>query len=175
MQDTRKQIPHWVWLTAQFLWQMQQSLEQDPNQTIGNVFTSFLKSQNITDPSLFSLKNQGTVLMLLYGLIVVPQQIWGAEVLDKTFPFTTRTEFRILKPEHDLPNSKLIKFMRNAISHANFAIYSGLDQCVFWNVNKKAQRNFEAVLSWQGIGRFLTEVGTHYINNVINQDVNKGW
>jgi len=175
MKDTRIQIPHWVWLTSQFVWQIQQSLEQDPNQSIGNLFTSFLKSQSITDPSLFSLKNQGTVLMLMYGLVVVPKEIWGAEVLDKSFPFTTKTEFKIVQPEHGLSNSQLIKSLRNAIAHANFAIYSGMDQCVFWNMNKNVQRNFETVVSWQGIGRFLTEVGTHYLNNVINQDDNKGW
>ena len=175
MQDIRKQVPHWVWLTAQFLWQTEQSLEQNPNQPIGNVYDSFLKSQNIPNADWFTLKNVGTVLMLLYGLIVLPKEIWGAEVLDKFFPFTTRKEFKIIKPQRDLTNGQLIKYLRNAVSHANFAIYTNVDQCIFWNVDRKGQKNFEGIVSWQGISRFLTEVGTYYINNVINQDVNKGW
>jgi hypothetical protein len=148
---------------------MQQSLEQDSQQTIGDVFASFLRSQKINDPRIFNLKNQGTVLMLFYGLIVVPQQIWGEQVLDKSFPFTTKKEFRILKPEGELPNSRIIRYLRNAVSHANFAVYSDLGQYVFGNEDK-GKKNFEAVISHEGVGKFLTEVGTYYINNVAVTD-----
>jgi hypothetical protein len=169
MKNTRKEIPHWVWYTGQFLFHAQESFEQRPNQTIGNVFTSFLRNQNMTDSKVFTLKNQGSILMLLYGLVVVPKEIWGSELLDKSFPFTTRKEFRILKPERNLRNSEIIKLLRNAISHANFDIYSGLDQYIFWNINN-GQRNFEAVVSHEGIGKFLTEIANYYINHVIIPD-----
>ena len=167
MKDTRKEIPHWVWYTAQFIFHIQESFELNPNETIGEVFSRILKEQNMPDD--FSLKNQGTVLMLLYGLLVIPKEIWGGKVLNKSFSFATRSEFRILNPVRVLSNSELIRFLRNAISHANFAIYSGLDQYIFWNM-KEGQRNFEAVVSHVGLGKFLTEVGKYYINQVIVTD-----
>lgn len=169
MKSTRKEIPHWAWYNGQFLFKFQESLERNPYLTIGELWSNFKKDQKLEGFD-FGLKNQGTVLMLLYGLLVVPKEIWGTDKIDSDFKFETKKELIITKPCNELSNSDIIRRIRNAVSHANFEVYADLNQYIFWNMNRKGQRDFEAVVSHEGLGKFLTEVGKYYINQVIVSD-----
>jgi len=45
MKDTRKKIPHWVWYNGQLLFKFQESLERNPDQAIGELWSNFKKDQ----------------------------------------------------------------------------------------------------------------------------------
>jgi len=168
MEGTRQEIPQWIWYNAQFAFKFQETLEKCPDKSLREFWSYFKKDQNLENLQDFHLKNQGMVLTLMYGLLVVPKEMWGTEKLDKNFKFETKKELKITQPNHPISNSEIIKYMRNSVSHANFEIYSGLNQYVFWNKNKDGQRNFECIVSHESLGKFLTEIGKFYINEVRN-------
>ena len=171
MNETREEIPQWVWYSGYFLFKFQEALESNPQKTIGELWSDFKKDQNLGGFTDFSLKNQGTVLMLLYGLLVIPKEIWGTEKIDNEFKFETKKYLEIKIPDRKLPNSEIIRYIRNAVSHANFEVYADLNQYIFWNVNRKNERDFELLVSHESLGRFLTEIGKFYINEVRNKDI----
>lgn len=168
--DTREEIPQWVWYVGQFLFQYQESLERSPQQSVQRMFTDFLKSQGLEDfhrVTPFSLKNQGIVLMLLYGLLVIPKEIWGTDDLDEGFGFETRKHFSPCFNEA-ISDGDMIKKLRNAVAHANLAIDIENNGYKFWNQRHNC-RDFEARIAQRHIGEFLGEVGKYYINEVRNK------
>ena len=57
--------------------------------------------------------------------------------------------------------------MRNAIAHANFEVIdlnNGIYE--FWNVGRDGNVDFKVRIDHCGLGKFVTEVGQHYINQV---------
>ena len=170
MNNSREEIPQWCWYNGQFIFNFQESLQNKPNQSIQEYFNQF-KNRNELDNIDFNLKNQGMVLMLLYGLLVIPREIW--ERTDTTYfqgISIHHFEFTI-QPESTIDTSLFIRMMRNAISHANFEIDYQANSYKFWNINNNGQRTFEVKISHEGLGCFLTEIGKYYINEVKNRNV----
>ncbi len=170
MNNSREEIPQWCWYNGQFVFHFQESLQNNPNKSIQEYFNQF-KNKNGLDNVDFNLKNQGMVLMLLYGLLVVLREIW-----EKTGPTyfqgisMQHFEFTI-RPDNTTDTSHFIRMMRNAISHANFEIDSQANSYKFWNIDSNEKRTFEVKVSHDGLGYFLTEIGKYYINEVKNRNV----
>jgi len=166
MSDSRQEIPQWTWYNGQFLFQFDQQLKQNPNKTISEFFQDFLKDQNLQDVNIYHTKNQGTVILLMYGLLVIPKEIW--EKTSTRFLFTTRNKFTLKPPtDNNLDTLNFLRLLRNSLSHANFSIDVANARLTFWN-NNNGTRNFEVEIGYGDLGEFLSEVGKYYINEVKN-------
>lgn len=166
MSDSRQEIPQWTWYNGQFLFQFDEQLKQNPNKTILEFFNDFLKDQNLQDVNIYHTKNQGTVILLMYGLLVIPKEIW--EKSNTNFQFKNRKKF-IFKPPTDinLDTLNFLRLLRNSLAHANFSIDVTQARLTFWN-NNNGKRNFEVEISYGDLGQFLSEVGKYYVNEVKN-------
>ncbi len=167
MSDSRHEIPQWTWYNGQFLFQFDEQLKKNPNLTISQFFTDFLKSQGLENLNIYHTKNQGTVILLLYGLLVIPREIW--EKTSTNFQFTTRNKFSVKTPPTDsnLDTLKFLRLLRNSLAHANFSIDISNAKLTFWN-NYNGTKNFEVEIGYGDLGEFLSEVGKYYVNEVKN-------
>lgn len=167
MSKSREEIPQWTWYNGQFLFQFDEELKTNPNQTISEFFSNFLTSQGMQNQNFYHTKNQGTVILLMYGLLVIPKEIW--EKSTTNFQFMTRNKFEVKTPTIDgnLDTLNFLRLLRNSLSHANFSIDVLNGRLTFWN-NNNGTKNFEAVISYGDLGEFLAEVGKYYVNEVKN-------
>ena len=96
MGNSREEIPQWIWYNGQFLFQFDEQLKKNPKMTISSFFSDFLTNQGLQNLNIYHTKNQGTVILLLYGLLVIPREIW--EKNSTSFQFTTRNKFSVKPP-----------------------------------------------------------------------------
>jgi hypothetical protein len=173
MRNDVNNLPHWIWFTAMFLYRADKAREETPTKSIEEVYNDFLRDQRLDQNSGFQLRNQGTSMMLAYGLLVLPREIWDRDDLP-SFEFNTKTEFKfIIDDVHaQTQHSQFIRCMRNSISHANVNIIAPAethqrDTFTFWNYNLRNQCvDFKVSSSWKGFLSFLDEVAKYYINTV---------
>jgi hypothetical protein len=161
--STRNEIPQWAWYNGQVMFHLSDALETDPTQTISHFVSSFQKSQNF--PSNFNFKNQGVLLSLLYGLLVVPKELWEKGSSQTQFPFRTRQYFSF-ELGNTMDTANFLRCMRNAISHANFDVNIDPPVYQFWNIGGNGTKNFEVKISHGDLGLFVSEVGKYYVNEV---------
>lgn len=149
------------------MFQFEEQLQKNPNQSISDFFNAFLKDQNIERTRFYHTKNQGTVVLLLYGLLVVPREIW--EKSETNFKFESRKYFnKILPSSSDIDTLDFLRLLRNSIAHANFSLDTNTATWCFWNLNKKGKK-FEVSIATGHLGEFLAEVGKYYVNEVRNK------
>ncbi len=167
MNKSREEIPVWTWFNGKFLFQFDEQLRTNPNQSISEFFTDFLTNQRIEDYSFYHTKNQGTVILLMYGLLVVPREIW--ERSGTNFRFLTRSKFSVAIPtDGNLDTFDFLRLLRNSLSHANFSIDASQARVTFWNNRPDGTKNFETEIAWDDLGEFLAEVGLYYVNDLKN-------
>ena len=165
MNGYRDEIPKWAWYTGQFLFYFQDQLERDGQVSVADCFDHFREANQLQNCPGFQLKNQGTLLMLLYGLLVIPREMWQHEGVPD-FQFASRGSFHFCIGQSNMQSSNFLRFMRNAIAHANFDIVDlqrGLYE--FWNIGRNGC-DFKVRISQKGLCSFVTEVGQYYINDV---------
>ena len=161
---TRQEIPQWTWYNGQFLFQFDEELKKNPDKTIAQFFSDFLAKEGIKNLGFYHTKNQGVAILLLYGLLVIPKEIW--EKSSTNFQFTTRGKFSIKPPtEINLSSLKFLQLLRNSLAHANFSIDISSSRLTFWN-NRNEIKNFEVEISFADLGEFLSEIGKYYVNEV---------
>lgn len=165
MNGYREEIPKWAWYTGQFLFHFQDQLDAGGQGTVADCFNTFKEALQLQNCDGFQLKNQGTMLMLLYGLLVVPREMWNYQGLPD-FQFKTRGEFRFCIGDENLAPRNFLKYMRHAIAHANFDIDLANNRYTFWNTQNNGTINFKVRINHCGLGNFVTEVGKYYINTV---------
>jgi hypothetical protein len=159
---SRQEIPQWTWYNGQFLLDFDDQLKKNPNLTISQFFQNFLTSQGLQDLNVYHTKNQGTVILLMYGLLVIPREIWERD--NTNFEFKTRTKFSLNQlPDSNLETLDFLRLLRNSLAHANFAIDTQNARLKFWNFQRNGTKNFEVEINYGDLGEFLTEVGT-YLN-----------
>jgi hypothetical protein len=166
MSKSREEIPLWTWYNGQFMFQFEEQLQTNPSKTISEFFKDFRINQGLQGVNFYHTKNQGTVILLMYGLMVIPREIWEK---DKTnFLFTTREKFTVKLPTDParIDTLKFLRLLRNSLAHANFSIDVGTARLTFWNYNDNGNKNFEVEISYTDIGEFTAEVGKYYINEV---------
>jgi len=166
MNKERDDIPFWTWLNGQFLFQIQEELERNPKKTISEFFNDFCNEPYPgSDKYYYHTKNQGTLIILLYGLLVVPKEIWGKT--EKSFPFKTKEKFTFNPPtEANIRTSDFLRLFRNSIAHANFSLDINTEKWTFWNTDREKIKNFEVSLIHSDLALFMTEIGKYYLNDV---------
>lgn len=164
--NSRQDIPLWTWYNGQFLFQFEEQLLKNPNQTMSQFFEGFLKNQEIQECNFYHTKNQSTVILLLYGLLVVPREI--QEKNHTKFLFISRQKFTFNPPtDKNLDTLNFLRLLRNSVAHANFAIDTNpIPRLTFWNNCGNGTRNFDVEIAWEDFGEFLAEIGKYYINEV---------
>lgn len=162
MEKSRQEIPQWSWYNGQFLFQFDEQLRENPNQSLSDFFTSFITNQRLPS-NIYHTKNQGTIILLLYGLLVIPKEIW--EQTSTNFPFETRSLFeeKTMPTQNDSLN--FLRLLRNSLAHANFSVDTDTSKFMFWNIRNNV-KNFEVEITYNDLGKFLTEIGLYYINEV---------
>ena len=169
MSNSRQEIPQWSWYNGQFLFQFDEQLKKNPNQTISDFFSNFLTNQGLQDLNVYHTINQGTVILLMYGLLVIPREIW--EKNNTNFLFTTRNNFSLKQPTNkNLDTLNFLRLLRNSLSHANFSIDTTNAILTFWNIQNNGKINFKVEITYGDLGEFLSEVGKYYVNEVKNKN-----
>lgn len=164
-------IPRWSFITGQFLCFAEKQLEENDQRMTG-IFDEFLKQYEYEEyKGRFHLGNQGVILMLMYALLVIPRELLREEgKIFESFKFNTKEHFNIKIPDRgDISNIDFLRFLRNAVSHANIEILTGENGVFkFWNIPPNtSKRNFEVEIDKQGLLAFLTEFGKFYVNKVM--------
>ncbi len=170
MYKERNDIPFWTWLNGQFLFQFQEQLEKTPDKTISQFFSDFCAEPYPESKpcSFYQTKNQSTIILLLYGLMVIPKEIW--EKSQTNFPFNSRQKFVFTSPtDPDIDTLNFLRLLRNSLSHANFSLDINKETWTFWNLKTDNLKNFEVSIKHVDLGHFTAEVGKYYLNDVWNK------
>lgn len=167
MNKERDDIPLWTWLNGQFLFQFQEQLEINPNKTISEFFTGFCNEPfpGSNKWNFYQTKNQGTIIILLYGLLVIPKEIWEKD--STKFSFNTRQKFILNPPTvQNIDTLEFLRLFRNSLAHANFSLDVTNEKWTFWNINRSNVKNFEVSIKHSDLGLFTEEIGKYYLNDV---------
>ena len=164
MLDYRTEVPAWAFINAEIIQEaVHRDVLVDAIHHVEQKYGLPLDSLRVINPA--------HVLSLLYCLIVVPKELWlknekhpvfdELNMLDLLRFVTIRTR----PPQFDAnPAFQLLRHLRNAVSHVNFAITdSGL--FIFWDQKPgDAIRLFEADMTVTQLEQFLSLVGTKLAN-----------
>ena len=165
MDKSRQDIPLWAWYNGQFLFQFDEQLKSHPSKSLSDFYSDFLKDQKLEQYNFYNTKNAGSVLMLMYGLIVIPKEIW--EESNTNFKFITRSRFLFKSTTNEnLSTFDFLRLIRNSLSHANFSIDPKANSLTFWNNNRQGIRDFEVEINYPDLGDFIVEIGKYYVNEV---------
>ncbi len=132
--------------------------------TISAFMLEFTKAQHLQSVE-FNLKNQGLLISLLYGLLVVPKEMWEPIGTKTKFAFKTRSYFS-LSSTGEVSTDEFLRLLRNAIAHANFEVLVEQSKYRFWNTTPRGHKNFEVTITHGHLGEFVAEIGKYYINEV---------
>ena len=157
----RDEVPQWCWYNGMLLFAMSDCLEVAPEKTVSKFFDEF-KQTHLLQNIHFNIKNQGLLISLLYGLFVVPKEMWKPKNTTN-FTFETRKHFSSVAPIN-FSTDEFMRLLRNAVAHANFEVLVEQSTYRFWNVNRKGKKNFEVTITHGGLGEFVSEVGKYFIN-----------
>ena len=165
MDKERNDIPLWTWFNGQFLFQFEEQLEKNPNKTIAEFFKDFLANQKLNNSNFYHTKNQGTLIVLMYGLMVIPKEIW--EKSQTNFPFSTRQNFKFNPPtDPSIDTLNFLRLLRNSLAHAHFSLDIDKELWTFWNLKADNTKNFEVTIKHIDLGHFTAEIGKYYLNDV---------
>ena len=158
----RDEIPQWCWYNGMLLFALEDYLKANPNISVSNFFNEFKITHQLQSIN-FNIKNQGLIISLLYGLLVVPNEMWEPKGTKTNFAFNTKSHFTTTSSA-EFSTDEFLRLLRNAIAHANFEV--NIDQATyrFWNINQKGEKNFEVTITHGKLGEFVGEVGKYFIN-----------
>ena len=117
--------------------------------------------------------NQGTILMLLYSLLVLPKGILDEENNMKVINGFNTFNFKKFNVTIDKTGKisdnpqEFIKYFRHAVAHVNIEIQTGENtKFIFWNYPPNCrERNFEFETDKKTLLQFITVFGKFIINN----------
>jgi hypothetical protein len=176
------EIVKWIYFTGKFLNYFDN--KKDIN-CVKKSLDLFLINEGFSSKNTFHTFNQGTIMMLLYGLLVYPKELWtkyldeekkDIEVVDavlfEKFDFKSIKSFNILIPnDQNIKKTVFLRRMRNAIAHSQVRLDIENNKFCFWNQKKLKEENvinFSVEIDKKGICEFINELSEFFINNVEN-------
>lgn len=170
------QIPHYSFLTAQFLIFFEKHKQDKHFKEVNDLFLK----QLITEPKLDAVNyaNFGLVIMLSYSLIVFPREYWKNNIdYNKLESFIKKTSRELnvdINETSDLfididmgPDkyslSNLIKKLRDAISHADIK-YDSIDNIFHFLHYYKGEKKLDARISLSKLSILITGIGKYFCN-----------
>ncbi len=171
-----------------FLQDCQTHLDSNSGKKIADIYAEFCNKHGLDGDASYSypLINQGLVLTALYGLLVYPQELWEKDKeMGTNFAFFSRRVFNFSDlVEHpksiwseeqfrSLVTYDFIRRIRHSIAHANVSIGTDSQRYLFWNLNRRDEKDFEVSASHQEIGGFITEIAKYFTNEVSSTSSSK--
>ncbi|MCX5889015.1 MAG: HEPN family nuclease [Deltaproteobacteria bacterium] len=175
-------VPAWCFLTGQFLTSFESKKKNEPHYLF--VHRDFLNSI-VTEPQLsdFGYANPGVLIMLCYGILVYPVELWDNFLKDeismkrlingisseaKYKNISIRTFIGLFDvitcDQKPIREADFIHKFRNSIAHAHIDVDTLRNIFTFWNINTKNKIDFKVSISTENLGIFLTGLAKHFIN-----------
>jgi hypothetical protein len=139
----------------------------------------FCELEGIKEPDKFQVINQGSILMMLYGLFVIPKEFWrnyleedsskrceADDLIFSEFAFVSRRTFNVSIPSNELLDVVFLRRFRNALAHSNVEIIKEENLFKFRNFNKQGQCNLEITNNAAGLGEFVDEISHFFIKHL---------
>jgi len=164
--NDKNKIVSFCWLTGIFLaW-----LDGKKSTLYRDCFDCFNIPMNNMDN--FTYFNQGTTLMLCYGLLVYPQEFWKNYIDFKKMNDFVLNNYKknileLFEVEKNEGNEKinieiLLRHLRNSISHSTIEINH--EYFKFIDINKTTKKKFVTKISQKDLGLFLHEMGSYFVS-----------
>jgi hypothetical protein len=141
-----------------------------PNKTISDVFTEFIEE----NPQLrqnrdgFTLVNQGLIIMIAYGICVIPRERFDG-FANFHYPLQSKELFIVIEDKKNVmgDRAEFLKKIRNAVAHVNINFLPDVpvDDPVgveLWNEDLKGDIDFRVTISVRGLLVFLNELGHQF-------------
>lgn len=173
---------YWQWYTMQILWGLNGAFNRNEwderlrQETIGNYADRFLMAlpnefMGMVNEDGWNIKNQGTMMLLLYGIVAVPQQLLNnidINNLDESDTYNLRIyknfniEICIIdNNRNETKGAAILRHLRNSVSHARFKVDVENNTWTFMDHNGNNE-TFNATISHENLGKFITDFGTTY-------------
>lgn len=143
------------------------------------VVEQFCAIEGIKEPGQFQVINQGSVLMMLFGLFVIPKEFWrryleedeskrseADDLIFADFVFQSRRNFNTTLPSSELSTVVFLRRFRNALAHGNVEIDIEANFFTFKNYDKQNKCNLETRNNMAGLGKFVDEISDFFINHL---------
>jgi len=122
--------------------------------------------------------NQGSLLMSLYAMLVVPRELIFKKYPDKVDDIQRflRSKCKITKNEYgtQIESIDILRHIRNSVSHASVAFVPN-SLVVFSDENFKAKKTIEVELSLKYVGSFLSALQELHLTHIkMNQKSHGG-
>ncbi len=177
-----KDLSKWIYYTGLFLSDFEKNKENSEIHSL--IFNNFLYENGFQKFNSFHLWNQGTMLMLLFGLFVLPKEFWLRFISDddhnqineadklifEKFAFNSRKNF--LNYDNGIDQNKLdketfLKRLRNSIAHNRIEIVKSEESVIkFSNIDNTGKINFSVRITPINLTEFLNEIGKFFIDNI---------
>lgn len=152
--ESMKEIAQWVYLNTVFLFQINDSLESNPKQSIADLYSAFLKDHSIPE---FNFKNQGAIIALLEKVLFYIRECFSErEINDYSIHTRQKIVFKIGNSE--MNNWTLLKNLRNSVAHGDYSVIPKINTYIFRNRDK-----FKIEIQHGDLGYLLTELGKKFL------------
>ena len=142
-----------------------------------NAFTNsdYYDSITFADPIVkevirnLGVDNQGSLLMSLYAMLVIPKQFLDnlhSDEFDKIQKFLHANTANTTTTYHeDQPTINYLRHIRNAVAHARVSFRSG-DVVIFQDTDTKGKSSFSTELSLQKVGEFIHRLQMVHVKHI---------
>lgn len=169
-----RDLYYWINYSSRFI-----SFVDETTRVDSSLVEKFCEKEGIPDPSQFFVINQGSIIMMLYGLFVAPKELWrnalgdtdsekvlADKVLFEGFKFHSRSSFIEDINTESLDKDVFLRRFRNSLAHSNFEVNKVEGTFRFRNIDKHNNNecNFDVQNNPAGLGRFVDEVGNYFLN-----------
>lgn len=118
--------------------------------------------------------NQGSLLMSLYAMLVIPRELMFAQYSKKVVDIQNFLRKKCIITKNDyqsqIENIDLLRHIRNSVSHAKVAFIPN-QLVTFTDKNPRSNKTMEFQLPLQDIGLFLSKLQEWHLNYIQeNQD-----
>jgi hypothetical protein len=172
-----KDLSKWIHNTGLFL----SHFDKNKNNGVYKlIFNNFLYENGFQNKTNFYLWNQGTILILLYGLFVLPKEFWARFISDdhnnqadqsifNNFEFNTRDCFDNCDnlDQKELGKEVFLRRLRNSIAHSRIDIIKGeLGEIKFSNIDRDGNIDFSVKITPINLTSFLSEISKYFIDTL---------
>jgi hypothetical protein len=168
MENDKNNITSFCWLVGQFLAWIDNQRDTREGFLVVEDFVDSLPIKIEKDN--FKCFNQGTALMMCYGLLVYPREIFGKKIKPEELNnYVLESVGENIKDFFEISNEideeinteNILRHLRNSISHSKVKIDSEKDIFVFKDVNS-SEKKFEGKISGKDLGILLAVIGRYF-------------
>jgi hypothetical protein len=176
MNEQFKDLCRWIYYTGRFL----NYCDYEQGQQLQIVRDEFLRQERLVANKNFRPWNQGAVVMMLYGLFVLPKEFWrnylgddnneralADNIIFEGFQFDSRGTFADDGfANADLNTCQFLRRLRNACAHANIDVDVANNRIRFRNYDHAGNINFAVSNDLAGLTQFVGEMSRFFINQI---------